>query len=241
MSGFKSISRVVRRRLLRKARRFVKSPDAWGDIIDILNANPEALFLDIGAHTGGTVQRIHDECANRIVAFEPTESSRLEIERTFAQSPRVSVEPVALADVCGTASLHLNANTQTNSLLENAKGNLDSFPDDVRHLSQTEVDTLTLDAWRARHPVTAPLFLKIDVQGSELAVLQGALESLEQAIAVYAECPLAPMYENQGDFWQIHEMLLSRGFVLSQIYPCLKDRTGRACQTDALWIRLPES
>lgn len=241
MPDLRALPRVFRRRLLRFLRRRVGTPDAWGDIIDTLRADPELVFLDIGAHTGGTVQRIADECTNRIIPFEPTPDSIATLQHRFGRHPRVSIEPVALSDHSGTAPFHLNANSQTNSLLENDHGNLRSFPNDVRHESTTEIRLLRLDEWEATRPARDRFFMKLDVQGAELQVLQGADNTLDRIIGIYAECPLSPMYKDQAEFWQIHEFLSSQGFDLAQIYPCLKDPQGRACQTDALWLRFPEA
>ncbi|MEP2777072.1 MAG: FkbM family methyltransferase [Luteolibacter sp.] len=240
MPDLQAILRIYRRRLLRFLRHRVGTPDAWGDIIGTLHADPELVFLDIGAHTGGTVQRIADECRNRIVAFEPTPDSIALLQQGFGLHPRIAIEPIALSDYSGTASFHLNANSQTNSLLENDNGNLRSFPNDVRHESTTEVQILRLDKWEATRPARDRFFMKLDVQGAELKVLHGAGNALEQTFGIYAECPLSPMYRDQAEFWQIHEFLSSRGFDLAQIYPCLKDSQGRACQTDALWLRFPD-
>jgi FkbM family methyltransferase len=241
MPRFSSIPRVLRRRILRRIRRQTGSPDAWGDIIDFLNKHPRLIYVDIGAHIGRTVERVADECVNDIVAFEPTPQSRSKLQQRFSSHSRVIIDARAVSDHAGRLDLHLNSNEQTNSLLENAPGNLRSFPADVAHLSTTPVDTITLDEWRNTVASDRQMFLKLDVQGAELKVLRGAAETLGKTLGVYAECPLAPMYEDQGDFWQIHEFLSNEGFQLHEIYPCFKDPTGRACQTDALWLRLPDS
>jgi len=229
--------RLLRRRILRLARRSIGSPDAWGDVIDLLRAAPSLTYLDVGAHIGLTVERITDECQNRIVAFEPTAASRAALDARVSRHPQVETLPFALSDQVGQATLHCNANAQTNSLLENDQGNLSSFPDDVRHTGTETIDTTTLDAWAARRPSTERFFLKLDVQGAELKVLHGAISTLPRIAAIYAECPLAPMYRGQGEFWDIHRFLQSHGFHLAEIYPCFKNPQGHATQTDALWLR----
>jgi FkbM family methyltransferase len=56
-------------------------------------------------------------------------------------------------------------------------------------------------------------FLKMDVQGGELMVLEGAARTLRDVLVVHAEATFAPMYRNQPLFADLDRHLRASGFV----------------------------
>jgi FkbM family methyltransferase len=62
-------------------------------------------------------------------------------------------------------------------------------------------------------------YLKIDTQGSEVMVLQGAAETLASVLVVHTEVLFVPLYKDQPMFADINALLRSRGFVLNQMMP----------------------
>jgi FkbM family methyltransferase len=56
-------------------------------------------------------------------------------------------------------------------------------------------------------------FLKIDVQGAELAVFRGARARLARAVAIQTEVSFIPLYEGQPAFGEIDVELRAQGFV----------------------------
>ena len=55
-------------------------------------------------------------------------------------------------------------------------------------------------------------FLKIDVQGAELDVMQGARRCLEKAVIVNTEAEFAPLYKDQPLFAEVDQFLRKAGF-----------------------------
>jgi FkbM family methyltransferase len=62
-------------------------------------------------------------------------------------------------------------------------------------------------------------FLKVDVQGGELLVLEGAVERLSTALAVHIEVEFLPLYKNQPLFADIDGFLRRRGFAFHTLIP----------------------
>lgn len=56
--------------------------------------------------------------------------------------------------------------------------------------------------------------IKIDVQGAELAVFEGAGERLDQALVIWTEVEFIPLYEDQPLFRDVDRFLSERGFLL---------------------------
>jgi hypothetical protein len=60
----------------------------------------------------------------------------------------------------------------------------------------------------------------------------------DRVVAFYSEAQIAPMYEHQIAFGELHARLASEfGFCLRNVYPCFHDEAGRATQVDALWVK----
>lgn len=79
----------------------------------------------------------------------------------------------------------------------------------------TVVKTLPISTRRLDEVAEVAAFdmLKIDVQGSELAVFRGGRERLRRAVAVQAEVSMVPLYKNQPVMGDIDLELRSLGFI----------------------------
>lgn len=88
-------------------------------------------------------------------------------------------------------------------------------------------------------PPAAPILLKIDVQGFEYEVLQGA-EGLKEWIGwVYVEASFVELYEGQRLADAIAELLHGWGFTLTGEYNLTRDDRGARVQADLLFERTP--
>ena len=230
--------RGYQRRLSRYLKCAVGVPDAYGDLIAIARRHNASAILDIGSYMGETIVRFLDELTIPVYGFEPTLDTFRKLEERLSGNRQVHLFNCALSDRDGEESLYCNENPQTNSLLDNDEGNAASFPDDTRHVDVIRVQVQTLDTWAAHHLPVGRLIIKADVQGAEGRILDGGKDIIrDRVLAFYAEAQLAPMYKGQTTFFELHERLTGEFcFHLQDIYPCFHDKTGRAVQTDALWI-----
>ena len=73
-----------------------------------------------------------------------------------------------------------------------------------------EVQTATLDSIADLPDID---FLKMDVQGAELTILQHGVEKLAACVALQLEVPFICLYENQPGFGEIDVWLRSQGFL----------------------------
>lgn len=131
------------------------------------------LVFDIGAHAGNRV-RAFAALGCQVVAVEPQPDFARLLRALFGRFPRVSVIEAAVADVSGRWSLSVSERTPTVTTLaadwRDARAGDPDFAR-VRWNRQIEVETTTLD--RLIEQFGVPAFVKIDVEGSEPAVLAG--------------------------------------------------------------------
>ncbi len=234
-----SITRRYQRRLLGSIRKLVGCPDAYDDLLNIVSLAAPAAILDIGSYIGDTVVRFVDETNIPVFAFEPTPKTFAVLANRFADSSQVQVNQLALGSHNGQEQFFLNQNPQTNSILENDSGNTQSFAQFTNHLDRAAVEVQTLDTWVESQSLYGPLVVKADIQGAEGLLLEGGKRVFkEQVLAFFSEVQLAPMYQTQTDFFCLNRTLTQDfDFYLANIYPCFRDQSGRAVQTDALWIK----
>jgi len=230
-------TRKYQHQLTRKIKDAVSSPDAYGDLSKLIRTHRPDAFLDIGCHLGKTIERILDDNSLPIHGFEPTQSTFTRVQGRFSSDSRVKIHNIALSDSTGTAKFFCNSNEQTNSLLDNDEGNQSAWGQQTSHVDSQEVQTMRLDEWYAQEKPGNRLIIKSDIQGAEGMLVRGGETSLrDHVIAIFSEAQIGNMYEGQTDFFGLHEMLSGLGFSLHNVYPCAHDSSGKAVQTDAMWI-----
>ncbi|MEX0906735.1 MAG: FkbM family methyltransferase [Gemmatimonadota bacterium] len=127
---------------------------------------PGATVLDIGAHVGyyTLLSAVLAGPRGRVFAFEPNPVNHGFLQRHVAinRHATVSVENAAVSDTSGRASFTFGSGSGTGHL--SANGDVD-------------VRTVRIDDF-CRDRSVQPGYLKIDVEGAELSVLQGAEETI---------------------------------------------------------------
>src|SRR5262245_19678308 len=127
--------------------------------------------VDIGAH-GGTSALVLARRVQRVHAFEPHPALAAYLGRVMPAN--VTVHPVALSSVPGAVKLRI---PRAGSYLGLGQGTLEAMP--VFHTDrciEIDVRCSTLDL-----ELQAPVgFIKIDVEGHELSVLEGGRELLRR-------------------------------------------------------------
>lgn len=202
-----------------------------------LNGLKVATVIDVGANVGQfslLMTALRPDAA--VHAFEPLASSASVLSRLFAGNPRVRVHRCAAGAGNGEAILHISRRADNSSLLPIGPGQL-NFAPGTDAVATVPVPVRTLDSEIAPETLKGPVLLKLDVQGGELAVLEGAERLLAAVEHVYVEVSFAPLYDGQPLAAAVLGHLQARGFVLAGIGGCSHARDGRIVQADLLLSR----
>ena len=200
----------------------------------ILRALRPELIVDVGANRGQFSLDVR--CAlpgARVIAFEPLGHEADTYCRIFADTPTFSLHRVALGAADASAPLHVSAARDSSSLLPIGDRQSEIFPG-TQEVSTEIVEVRTLDDFIDELRSGDPALLKIDVQGAELGVLQGASESLRLFRWIYLEMSFVELYEGQPLADNVVEELRTRGFGLVGVgAPSISG--GLPVQVDALF------
>lgn len=204
-----------------------------------LVTKPDPVIFDVGAHRGETAARYRALFPGALIhSFEPYPVSFEAIRAAFISDPRVVPHNVAVAATTGSARLRVNRASVTNSLLDSDRRGSDYWGANLFDTTQEiEVKTLALDDFCRDERIEHIDVLKIDVQGAEYAVLEGARGLLDRHAVdfIYLEMIMAPSYVGQRKYHYYLTSLDARGYELFDLFN-LGRRDGRLIQSDGIFV-----
>lgn len=181
--------------------------------LDILQPQRLTEVVDVGAHPidgAPPYQSMLDGGLCRVTGFEPQADGLAELQASSTDRERYL--PWAIGD--GEQHLlHLCAGAGMTSLLELDPVALELFPGLAPYaevIGSQSLDTRRLDDV---DEITDIDFLKMDVQGSELAVLRHGRKRLERCVVVQTEVSFVALYTGQTPFGGIDIELREQGFI----------------------------
>ena len=193
-------------------------------------------LIDVGANKGQfSLATFSLDPDIEIDCFEPFPASAVRLERwAKATSPHIRVHRVALAAEKGSAEFHVTTREDSSSLFRPASGQEELG---IRVKDIILVATERLDSQLEAAAILRPSMLKIDVQGGELGVLQGASKLIDVIDHIYLEVSFVELYENQPLFAETDAFLRSCGYRLRGVANAHADRALGPLQADALYSR----
>ena len=187
-------------------------------LIDILNEQIKLEIIDVGAsYIDG--DPVYKESLNsghvNLIGFEPNTQALNDLNKT--KSNNEVYLPYALGDG-KRHTLNLCKAPGMTSILEPNYELLSYFQGFTKWAEITnkvEVETKRLDDIEEIRSVD---FLKLDVQGAELLILENAPRTLENCLVIHTEVEFLKMYKNQPLFSDIDLFLRKQGFVLHNFH-----------------------
>jgi FkbM family methyltransferase len=206
------------------------------ELLELLRANPPATIYDIGANVGTwTCLAKSLYPAAQVEAFEPLAQHFPKFKEWTAAWPAdVRLHACALGAEERSATMHVMDFSDASSLLALSAQGADEFK--IKPAAEQSVSVVPLDVLVARERLRPPDLIKLDVQGYELAVLQGAAGCLRSARVVLCEVSFREFYSGQPLFHDVLAFLRERGFALH----ALGESTALGAplvQADALFVK----
>lgn len=205
----------------------------------LLSLSPDGI-IDVGANRGQfSLACRYAKSGVPIVAFEPIPAEAAIFLKVHGHVPWVTLVESALGEKSGTATLHLSKSADSSSLLPIGRRQTELFGD-TAEVGAIEVPVNRLDDLGHLWVFRSRQLLKLDVQGFELNVLRGAVETLKSCAYVYAECSEVTLYDGQALRPEVEAFLAQHGFVVDSRHN-EQWSSGELIQADYLFVRAADT
>lgn len=197
--------------------------------------------FDVGANRGQYATMLRKDAGFRgaILSFEPNPDIFAELQRRAASDRKWHVFNMALSDFDGTASFNIMAADQFSSLKRPSDRQDAIFAERNRVTRTVDMQCRRLEGLLpelvAAHGFTAP-FLKMDTQGHDLAVCEGAGAALAQMKGVQTELGVRPIYEGGTAYRAMIDWLGERGFAPSAFFANNKGHFPLLVEMDGIFV-----
>jgi FkbM family methyltransferase len=197
------------------------------------------LVLDVGANAGQyAISLRRAGYRGRILSFEPLQEAWERCAANASTDALWSVAPrMALGATERQVKIHVANNSVSSSILPMREIHRRAAPDSS-YVGTQSVDMRRLDRvareaiGEARRP-----FLKIDTQGYEREVLEGASDVLNRLRGIQLEISLTPLYEGSPTLTELLQMMERWGYAAHALLPGFTDLdSGRMFQVDGLFF-----
>jgi FkbM family methyltransferase len=169
-------------------------------------------MIDVGAHHGSTLLPFL-EAGWRVYAFEPVEANRARLLERCGRHERLTLRPEAVSNCSGTRPLHL-ALSLDGSLHEYYHSLERTRADRYHRKGETvEVRVVSLDDLVVSGEIPQQVgFLKIDTEGHDLAVLQGASRLACDVVSVEFWGDRHPLGKSPSPAADMIQLMSDRGY-----------------------------
>lgn len=179
------------------------------------------VVLDIGAASGETCKKFASSFPNaKVYAFEPLKSTFQKLVDNTAAMSNILASNIGLGAKSGTVSINITGRVTSSSILGTNENEFFTEPEPFRIVSTEEISIDTLD--RRMQSEAAVHLIKMDVQGYELEVLKGGVETLKRTSFVLLELQNHQIYQGAPQYFEIDSFLRENGFELFDVIPSIR-------------------
>jgi FkbM family methyltransferase len=210
-------------------------------IRDLFKALDIQCVLDVGANEGGYYNFLRNEVEYQglIVSFEPVKHN-VEILREKSKSDsNWIIYDIALGADDTTMDINVMKYNVFSSFLSPDHSNVGDFKETnkIDHTETVKVKKLDGVLPQIKEEMGVDnFFLKMDTQGFDLQVVDGATQSLAQIPLLQTEVSIKSIYKDMPDFDQVYRVLSEKGFDIAGMYTVTRDKLRRVVEFDCVMI-----
>ena len=237
----KDIIKSVARKFYIELRKYSPESSDVARMQRIFSHHKIDLVLDVGANVGQYARHLREfGYRGKIVSFEPLSSAHSKLIAASKKDPLWEVAPrTAIGNRDGNIKINIAKNSFSSSALPILDSHLNAAPESA-YIDSEIVDLHKLDSIAPRYIEghAKSTYLKVDVQGFESQVLEGAAGLLQKIKGVQLELSLVPLYEGEPLFRDMLDKLDQFGYDLYAVIPGFTDmKSGRLLQLDGIFFR----
>jgi FkbM family methyltransferase len=209
-------------------------------LVGLLNKNNINLVLDVGANAGQFAQSIRTNGYDKnIVSFEPLLEVYNNLLKISKNDNRWKVyKRCALGDRNEKSSINVSAYEQSSSILSMTSLH-SKIKKNSEYVSKQEINIYKLDSiFNEICSSKDKIFLKVDTQGYEDKIIDGAKKSLSQIKGILLEASLVELYKGTTLWLDLILKIQKLGFLPWLIDRGFSDNINfRTLQVDIVFLR----
>lgn len=195
-------------------------------------------ILDVGANIGQYSLELRKfGFKGHIISFEPLSGTYSKLKSNAKNDKKWQTFNFAIGNEEGNTLINVAGNTFSSSINNMLESHLKVEPSS-RYISTENITIKRLDTiFNSIHSSGDIILLKIDTQGYEKNVLEGASQSLDNILLIQLEMSLIPLYENELILADMIKFLEQKKFEIVSIENGFtNDETGQLLQVDGIFI-----
>ncbi|ARK09912.1 FkbM family methyltransferase [Fibrella sp. ES10-3-2-2] len=195
-------------------------------------------ILDVGANQGQfALAATWMYPLAQVYSFEPLPDIYISLCKNTNRKSLINTFNTALGTTEGSISFYKNDYSHASSALPISFFQVSELPE-TAITNEIIVPVTTLDTVAKSLNLVKPVLLKLDVQGYEMHVLEGAKETLEHIDYLVFEASFTAMYEGEFLFNKMHDYVQSKGFEIVSPVGSFQNNDGQFLQLDILYKRV---
>ena len=201
--------------------------------------NSQPVVFDVGAYIGDTIEQFKFSFPESYIhAFEPFDESFSVLKNRFQKTDKLFFNNIAVENrISSNTNMYITQNKGSSSLLQPTKDANEFWEGNpLSTQKEVKVETTTIDSYCQKHNIETIDILKIDVQGSELKVLQGAALMIQERRVklIFTEISIAPNYKGQSEIDEIIKFLRENKYKIFNFFK-MKHKQGKLIECDVLF------
>ena len=196
-------------------------------------------IIDVGANVGQYALLVKElGFSGQIISFEPLSSAFSTLKEVSDKHNNWQAHNYALGNENTETVINISENSFSSSILNMLPQHLKSAPAS-KFINTEKIQIRTLDSiFDTLHTASDKILLKIDTQGFEKKVLEGAGNSLHKITGIQLEMSIVPLYKSELILEEMITYLKNSGFTLYSLENGFYDqKNGQLLQVDGLFFR----
>jgi len=216
-----------------------KSPSPDAHLINLITYHNIDLVLDVGANRGQFAYKLRREgYEGDIHSFEPISEVFKELSEKTYQDKGWHAHQLALGSEFGFADVNVSTSSDLSSFLKANDFGHDRYKN-IKPSKSEKVTVDTLDRFLPREISdyqNRNILLKMDTQGFDLEVFNGAVESVPHIHCILSELSLIPIYEDMPHYIETLRAYEKAGFAVTGLFPISRDADFSVVEMDCFMV-----
>ena len=216
---------------------YPKNQTNEGILHEILKTKKINLVLDVGANSGDWALDLrHWGYRGQIISFEPLSKEFNLLNERTSKDPKWESVNLAIGEGNYSSEINISNNSVSSSLSKILSNHIEAESSSEIIGSQL-IEVTSLDEFEHTwFENSDSIFMKVDVQGFEKKVLDGAQNVLSKIKVIQLELSFNPLYSDDTCFNEMVEFLKQKGFFLFHLENGFRhSQTKELLQVDAIF------